>query len=427
MIHIKLFEQYNFLDEAISLKDARKATRIFLDSGGKKRYNEIFDDSDRLYYDFNPDVKNTPKSDTQKKVEEVMGANEYYVADYTRGLATKEGDSKNVFKIQRILTRLGEKQLRDQMDADPIRSASRKETKKVVISRHGIDIAGQSTGRGWTSCKELGKGNSRFVWIEIEGGYLVAYLIDENDLNIQNPLARILIGVFVNDKDPSDFVLYPDSSTYGNYSNPSFMKFVEKWCDSANEMISKNYSGLYSLSPTCYADDRRPLNVSGENITLENIFGSITGHVGGHRNLIRSKTQSIKPKEIQRLIDFASEDGVGAKLVADDLDKFIFSIKKYCTEREYASLINESPLDKIMGYLKNPRQFMVLTQYLKKIPDLNSVENKGNISGVKRGILDKLRQENETSLEETKSDLEQFINDPKFPDENRKFLSWLIS
>ena len=223
----------NFIGEAISLDHAKRATKIFLDSGGKQRYDEVFKGSDRLYYDLNE--KSIDKTPIELEVMKALTDNGYYLVDYVKGLAKKEGDEKNIFKVQKILIKFGFTELKDRVDSDPLRASSTKDNKKIVISRHGIDIAGQSTGRSWSSCKTLettaGIDNSKYVWTEIEEGGLVAYLIKDDDLNIENPIARIIIGVFINTEDDTDFVLYPDQSVYGNYKKEDFLSFVEDWCD----------------------------------------------------------------------------------------------------------------------------------------------------------------------------------------------------
>ena len=166
MKHIKTFIS---LTEAISLADARKATEIFIASGGKQRYNEIFNGKDRLYYDledsFNTSYIYNPLENQVKIALENSG---YSIVDYNSGIASKKGDEKNVFKIQKILNKIGELDLKNKMDADPLRSSSTKKDKMIVISRHGVDIAGQSTGRDWVSCKQINNVNGRYVWTEIE-------------------------------------------------------------------------------------------------------------------------------------------------------------------------------------------------------------------------------------------------------------------
>ena len=141
-----------YLFEAIDLANARKVTGIFLKSGGKERYNEVFKGKDRLYYDFNEEGTENIKSDLYTEVEEELEKNGYTILNYHDGTAQKKGDTKNIFKIQRLLVRWGLSHLKDKMDSDPTRSGSKVKNKKIVISRHGIDLAGVSTGRGWTSC-----------------------------------------------------------------------------------------------------------------------------------------------------------------------------------------------------------------------------------------------------------------------------------
>ena len=264
---------YDFsLFEAISLSDARKATELFLKTKGKERYNEVFKGKDRIYYDFIPDSEK-PKSELIDSIDAELNKNGYFIENYYEGTAKKEGDIKNIFKIQRLLIKWDRKDLKDRMDADPIRSGSKAKVKKIVISRHGIDLAGVSTGRGWTSCKNLTDGqNSRYVWSEIEAGSLVAYLIEENDLNIQNPIARISIEVFVNVKDPTKILLYPEiGGGYGNYRGEDFSEFVIQWVKGLNKHLNPT-EGIYKMDPRCYIDTgSRPIDYSERNQNMGDI------------------------------------------------------------------------------------------------------------------------------------------------------------
>jgi len=257
------FIQNFSLFEAIKLSDARRATELFIKNKGKERYDEVFKGRNRVYYDFIPDAEK-PKSKLIDSIEAELNKNGYSIENYHEGTAKKEGDPKNIFKIQRLLVKWERKDLKDLMDADPIRSASKTKSKKVVISRHGVDIAGLSTGRGWTSCKNLEAGmNSRYVWSEIETGALVAYLIEGNDLNIQNPIARISIAVFVNEKDPTKILLYPETGGgYGNYKGEDFTRFVTDWVKNLNKHLNPT-EGIYKVDPRCYIDSgSRPIDYS---------------------------------------------------------------------------------------------------------------------------------------------------------------------
>ena len=209
-----MFKDYtNWLVE-ISMSQARKATEIFLSSGGKKRYEEVFNGQDRIYYDFKSKEEIT--SDTMKKVQKVLARENYILLDYIQGLCYLKTDPKRQLKVQRILFKLKEENLAQLMNNDRIRDSSKTGSMKVVFSRHGIDIAGQSTDRSWISCKHLSSGiNARYVWTEIEVGMIVAYLIKSDDTNIKDPIARLSLGVFRLKENEKVVAFFPTSSVYG--------------------------------------------------------------------------------------------------------------------------------------------------------------------------------------------------------------------
>ena len=353
----------NFIGEAISISHAKQATKIFLKAGGKQRYDEVFKGSDRLYYDLNK--KSIDKTPIELEVMKALTDNGYYLADYEKGIAKKEGDEKNVFKVQKILTKFGFTDLKNRVDSDPLRASSTKYDKKIVISRHGIDIAGQSTGRSWTSCKNLTMGaNRKFVWTEIKEGGLVAYLIKADDLNIENPIARIMIGVFINTEDDSDFVLYPDQSVYGNYNKEDFLNFVEDWCDAANSKISKNI-GTYNLSPNCYTDRRKRLDLlSGENTKLNDLH-IILDKKGYPTTTTKIKDISISPDEIKGLIKFASDNKYEPSYFFDTISKFI-------KEDNLVDYINSNSIDNIKADIKSMPK--IFNAYLKSVNKLDSID-----------------------------------------------------
>lgn len=397
MNRIKNF--FDFIDEAISMRDARKATKIFLDSGGKKRYDEIFKGSDRLYYNFSE--KSIVKSPTETKIKEALQKNGYYLADYEKGLATKEGDNKNVFKVQKLLVRFGFLDLKNEMDADPIRFSAKKDLKKVVISRHGIDIAGQSTGRDWTSCKALDGGfNNRYVWTEIAQGSLIAYLIESDDLNIQKPIARILIGVYVNEQDNSDFVLYPDVNTYGNYKKEDFMDFVKQWCDDTNFKVSKNYNGIYKLSQKCYADNRGDLNIMRSGEMELNQLLALSTPMYQKRDIIAQKDSKILADKIKDLMRFIDSN----KLNETRIKSLIANVKKYSTQEDYLGYINLNSIDDIITDLKNNSKAFFI--YLRGIENLDTIER--------------------TKGEKMKEEMLRIFSDDNDPEDGRKILEYTL-
>lgn len=359
----------NFIGEAISLDHAKRATKIFLDSGGKQRYDEVFKGSDRLYYDFNE--KSINKTPIELEVMKALTDNGYYLVDYVKGLAKKEGDEKNIFKVQKILIKFGFTELKNRVDSDPLRASSTKDNKKIVISRHGIDIAGQSTGRSWSSCKTLettgGIDNSKFVWTEIEKGGLVAYLIEADDLNIENPIARIIIGVFINTEDNSDFVLYPDKNVYGNYNKEDFLSFVENWCGVANSKISKT-SGTYNLSPSCYTDIRKRMDLlNGENVKLNDLHIILDKEDFSHQKTVVVKDFTISPDEIKGLIKFASDNSKKY-----DTNYFFDTISKFITDDNLVDYIKYNSIDNIKSDIKSEPK--IFNAYLKSLNKLDSID-----------------------------------------------------
>lgn len=109
----------------------------------------------------------------------------------------------------------------------PIRRSKGRSIFQVVISQNPHDVASMSTDRDWTSCMNLGEGSqTQSVFCEVSSGGLVAYLINYDDIDIKNPLARIHIRRFEN-KDGSSIAV-PEDSIYGN-EVPGFRNVIEEW------------------------------------------------------------------------------------------------------------------------------------------------------------------------------------------------------
>jgi hypothetical protein len=122
----------------------------------------------------------------------------------------------------------------------------------IVFSTHAYDIAGMSTGRGWSSCMNLYTDASHakhYVHQDIEHGTIIAYLVSPQDLNIENPTARILIKPYINADDPND-VLYDPDPEYGT-APKKFYKFVASLIDQAQP----GKSGQFTLVSALYCDD----------------------------------------------------------------------------------------------------------------------------------------------------------------------------
>ena len=224
--------------------------RPFKDAILKKEFkqylNHIFKDKDRIYLPFNP-VKG--KIVIPLSIQTYLRENEYEIVNYEAGIVKKK-NVRNLSKIGKVLTKApNSKQLLDRYNVS-ISNVRLKKEYLVVISRHPYDIAGMSTGRrhgkrdGWTSCMHLEEGASKhYVTKDIEHGTLVAYIVNTEDENINKPLSRLLIKQFINIKDPSDTILYPETKVYG-IDIPGFRKVLLNWIKTFQTL-----HGTYLLNP----------------------------------------------------------------------------------------------------------------------------------------------------------------------------------
>jgi hypothetical protein len=114
----------------------------------------------------------------------------------------------------------------------------------TVISKNPHDLASISTGRSWTSCMNLITGsNKATVWCELKNGGFVAYMIRADDMDVQKPLARILIRRFDRRRKSTgeiQSVAVPEDVVYGS-DNPDFVKLVKDWLRSKQGEVVGSY------------------------------------------------------------------------------------------------------------------------------------------------------------------------------------------
>ncbi len=132
---------------------------------------------------------------------------------------------------------------------------------RIVISRLPYDIAGMSTDRRWTSCMALpgdkkkpsGGINHQIVKNDIEEGTLVAYLVEENDLKVKNPWARILIKPYVGGRQ--EVLLVPSGDVYWN--DDIREELIDQFNDKIVEFfkdLQKGKTGLFKINEKIYKD-----------------------------------------------------------------------------------------------------------------------------------------------------------------------------
>jgi len=123
-------------------------------------------------------------------------------------------------------------------------------TKKllIVISQNAHDIAKMSTDRSWSSCMDLDGGSySHNVYCEVGSGGLIAYLIEEDDKEIEHPLARVLIRRYANKIGESYAVM--EDRVYGS-APTKFKNVVKKWLDDRQGTTN----GLHTMQGGSYTD-----------------------------------------------------------------------------------------------------------------------------------------------------------------------------
>jgi len=182
--------------------------------------------------------------------------------DYRAGYAYKDGRKMRIGKILDLLQsqdtknieigpeseeeqnnerrRLAEyyRYLKLDFMSSSFRSLKNVKDTSIVISQDAHDIAKMSTDRNWTSCMDFAKGEkSDEVWEELEEGGFIAYLINNDDKEIEEPLARVLIRRY-QDKDGKSIAMVENTS-YG-VDVDGFVQQVKDWVDSKQGKIPKN-------------------------------------------------------------------------------------------------------------------------------------------------------------------------------------------
>ena len=238
-----------FLIEALTPDQIGKLYKDLGSDYDANIHDNVFNGKSRIYapLEVQPSDSGEEISSTQKELQNTISNLGYEIDDYKHGLAKKSSDPSKKIKIGKLIK---DKELLNKFANDPIRAATRQASPlEVVFSRDPTDIAGMSTDRGWVSCMDLDDGttvNNKYIPADIKNGAIIAYLIRENDKNIDNPLARILIKPYYY---KNHMVLFPDN-VYGT-NVAGFREVVDKFCKFAN---SNSPEGNYRLRKSSYSD-----------------------------------------------------------------------------------------------------------------------------------------------------------------------------
>ena len=156
---------------------------------------------------------------------------------------------------------------------------------QVVISRDPYDIAGMSTDRRWTSCMELKNENKNYdersrnqnqggqfryyVKNDLIEGSLIAYLIDKDDREIEEPYARVLIKPYINRQGDQIFLspearVYKDDTLIDSVLADKFLAIVDDW----TREQQKDLKGKFYANPNLYYDGKASV-FAGKSLSIE--------------------------------------------------------------------------------------------------------------------------------------------------------------
>ena len=342
------------------------------------------------------DIKST------KYLRDYLESRGYQIIDLKKGYA-KQNNKQNIFKIGKLLDTLLYKDLKlldielqdnkisllkyNKEKLNMNRDHTSMKTKfenlnsrvsgvlYVVISSNIHDLASMSTGRGWSSCMNLDGGEKKDdVYCEVERGGFVAYVIKDNDREIQQPIARLHIRRFDSKKGLS--IAVPEETIYGKEIN-GFIEKVKDWIQSKQgskagryRKVGGNYSDTFS---------------SSNNILISPKEG----------NKIRqwlTKWLDIKQEDKSKYADYFSKSLISLFNSSEKYpDKFLNRLKEYI----FNSNIWYKPTK---GFAQTTDQFM--SKFAIRFPDLISkddffkayAKNINSEGGIGKQLLEKFPQ-----------------------------------
>jgi len=209
---------------------------------------------ERLYFNLDETEKTEKITPLEQGISRYLWSKGFEVVDFKTNQAKKKGD-KNITKISKILTMIGKSDpqaidILNKFNTSSSRGGS-KTSPLIAISRAAYDIGGASTDRGWSSCMNLrGGGNRHYINFDISQGSMVAYYIRPDDLNIRNPMARIMIKPFVSvEGEDVVYGIEREDVKYGT-APPSFPKTIIRMLDDAQG----EKSGVFEIDENLYQD-----------------------------------------------------------------------------------------------------------------------------------------------------------------------------
>ncbi len=244
-----------FLTEALTPYYKRKYKYFFKERPKVvvEDLNKLLDNKERVYIPYESDTI----SETQLKVKSYLEDQGYKIMDYKLNSAVQIENSKRQLRISKLLVKNPE--LLKEFTLDDTRANTRVGSDfSIVLTSNYEDVAGMSFERCWTnSCLNIQSGvNKRYVADEVQQGTVVAYLINGNDLEIEEPLGRVNIKPFYSLRDENEVLYVVDRRVYGNVPDEKlFKEIINQYLKEKQEV---KLVGFYNKMDGLYSDQGSP-------------------------------------------------------------------------------------------------------------------------------------------------------------------------
>jgi hypothetical protein len=270
----------------------------------------------------------------------------------------------------------------------------------IVISQDPHDLAQMSYERSWTSCMRLGEGMYyQDLLCEVSGGGMVAYLIDKDDTEIKNPIARLHIRRF--DSPAGRIVAMPEKNVYGNTDIKGFREAVKGWVDSMNEHVP---AGVYRRKGGRYSDSYQNVYVNLPETSEEKIQWLKENRPELEESIIsfRDKQyENLKSRGYWKGFNYWNTDEDGDKVFSNDkeLNRFQELLKRFDPEDKWIDIVIG---DKSLA-TANPEKYKDERERLKQERFTINRRTEDHTSSARKKIIDDIIEEDRDKKEESGS------------------------
>lgn len=226
-------------------------------------------------------------------VEKHLRDHGYSISNYKKG--TVRDKYNREVSIGKILGKTkADMKVMNSFLTDPNRRGSKQSAKglSVTISRQPHQIAGMSTGQGWTSCMDMKCGfEKRYLKDEVKQGTHVAYLHHPDDHDMKKPIARIALRPY-HSEDGKHTILRPETQSYGD-APESFQNTVKNW---AEKHFPADPETIYQKNEKVY-DDGSPHIIGNTDKILNHPKAEV------RRKFFYDSNKTVTPKHIDQALD----------------------------------------------------------------------------------------------------------------------------